>query len=109
MHWLYLGIAILAEVIGTLALRESNSFRKLIPSIIVVVGYAASFYIFSFILNAIPAGVAYAIWSGVGIVLIALAGYFLYEQKLDMPALIGMGMIVGGILIMNLFSNSVNE
>jgi small multidrug resistance pump len=106
MKYLYLLIAILSEVAATSALRASDQFTKLWPSVIVVIGYASAFYFMSLTLKSIPVGIAYAIWSGVGIVLISITGYFLYKQKLDMPALLGMGLIIAGVLVINIFSKS---
>jgi len=106
MKYLFLLIAILSEVAATSALRASNQFTKLWPSVIVVIGYASAFYFMSLTLKSIPVGIAYAIWSGVGIVLISITGYFLYKQKLDMPALMGMGLIIAGVLVINIFSKS---
>lgn len=104
--YLLLAVAIVAEVIGTSALKASNGFTRWVPSAITVVGYGVSFYALSLVLQSIPTGVAYAIWSGVGIVLISLIGWALFEQTLDAPALIGMGMIVAGVLVIHLFSRS---
>ena len=106
MKYLFLLIAILSEVAATSALRASGQFTKLWPSVIVVIGYASAFYFMSLTLKSIPVGIAYAIWSGVGIVLISITGYFLYKQKLDMPALLGMGLIIAGVLVINVFSKS---
>jgi small multidrug resistance pump len=106
MKYLFLFIAILSEVAATSALRASDQFTKLWPSVIVVIGYASAFYFMSLTLKSIPVGIAYAIWSGVGIVLISITGYFLYKQKLDMPALMGMGLIIAGVLVINIFSKS---
>jgi small multidrug resistance pump len=107
MHWFHLALAIVAEVIATTALRATDGFTRALPSIIVVAGYATSFYFLSMTLRSIPMGITYAIWSGVGIVLITLAGFFIYNQRLDAPALAGMGLIVAGVLVMQLFSKSV--
>jgi len=106
VNWLYLAIAIVAEVIATSALKASDGFSRLAPSIVVVVGYGIAFTCLSLTLRTIPVGVAYAIWSGVGIVLIALVGYFAFNQVLDAAALIGMALILAGVLIINLFSRS---
>jgi small multidrug resistance pump len=100
MKYIYLLIAIVSEVAATSALRASGQFTKLWPSVIVVVGYGLAFYFMSLTLKSIPVGIAYAIWSGVGIVLVSVTGYFLYKQKLDM------GLIVLGVLVINLFSKS---
>lgn len=104
--YLYLGVAIIAEVIATTALRASDGFTQLWPSVISIVGYVVAFYFLSLTLRTMPVGVAYAIWSGVGIVLISLAGWLLYKQLLDLPAIIGMGLIMAGVIVINLFSKS---
>ena len=104
--WLVLGMAIVAEVIGTSALKASDGFTRLGPSLIVVVGYAISFYCLSIVLRSIPVGVAYAVWSGLGIVLITLVAYVVYHQTIDLAGLFGMALIVTGVLVLNLFSKS---
>ena len=104
MRWLYLFLAIAFEVVGTMALKYSDGFKKLIPSLVVLVGYGASFYLFSLVLKYIPLGVAYAIWGGVGIILISLIGFFVFKQRFDLPGLIGIVLIVAGTLVLNLFS-----
>ncbi len=104
--YLYLGVAIVAEVIATTALRASDGFTQLWPSIISIAGYVVAFYFLSLTLRTMPVGVAYAIWSGVGIVLISLAGWLIYKQLLDLPAIIGMGLIMAGVVVINLFSKS---
>src|SRR5690606_30418430 len=96
LAYLYLGIAIIAEVIATTALRASAGFTQLWPSTISIAGYVVAFYFLSLTLRTMPVGVAYAIWSGVGIVLISLAGWLIYKQLLDLPAIIGMGLIMAG-------------
>lgn len=106
MHWFYLGIAIVSEVIATSALKAADGFTQLVPSIIVVLGYAAAFYFLSLTLRFIPIGITYAVWSGVGIVLVALIGWFAYRQPLDIAAIIGIGFIVTGVMILNFFSKS---
>ncbi|MBS0349431.1 MAG: QacE family quaternary ammonium compound efflux SMR transporter [Proteobacteria bacterium] len=106
MHYLFLGIAILSEVVATSALKNAEGFTRLLPSLVVAVGYGAAFYFLSLALRAIPIGVAYAIWSGIGIVLISIVAYFAHGQKLDLPALLGMGLIVAGVLVIQLFSRS---
>ena len=104
MTYLYLVIAIVAEVIATSALKESDGFTKLIPSVIVVLGYGASFYLLGLVLRTVSVGVAYAIWSGLGIVLVSVVAWIIYKQHLDLPAIIGMTLIVTGVIIINLFS-----
>ena len=105
-HWLYLAIAIVAEVIATSALKASHEFTRLIPTIVVVTGYLTAFYFLTLSLRVIPVGIAYAIWAGLGIVLIAIISWLVYGQKLDLPALLGMGLIISGVLVINLFSNT---
>mgnify|MGYP001241887959 CR=1 FL=1 len=106
MHWLILSIAIVAEVIGTSALKASEGFSRLWPSLLVLAGYATAFYCLSLTLKTIPVGIAYAIWSGAGIVLISAVGWVFYGQKLDAPALVGMGLIIAGVLVIQLLSQS---
>jgi small multidrug resistance pump len=106
---IYLGIAIVGEVIATSFLRASAGFTQLVPSIVVVVGYGVTFYFFSLALQTIPVGIGYAIWSGAGIVLISIIAYFVHGQSLDLPALIGMGLILAGVLVINLFSHSATH
>ncbi|WP_035053009.1 DMT family transporter [Andreprevotia chitinilytica] len=105
-NWLFLAIAIIAEVIATTALKASAGFSKLVPSAIVVAGYGIAFYFLALTLRTIPIGIAYAMWSGVGIVLISLLGWLVYKQTLDAPAVIGIALIITGVLVMNLFSKS---
>ena len=105
-HWLFLGIAIVAEVTATSALKASAGFSRLWPPAVVVLGYGVAFYFLSLTLRTVPVGVAYAIWSGLGVVLVALLSWWLFGQKLDLAALLGMGLIVAGVLVMNLFSSS---
>ena len=108
MKWLYLIIAVIFEVIATSALKESNSFTKLVPSLFVIIGYCISFYFLSLTLKDLSIGITYAIWSGLGILLICLVGYFRYGQNLDYPAMIGILFIGIGILIIRFFSVSIN-
>jgi multidrug transporter EmrE-like cation transporter len=103
-YWLFLLIAILTEVVATSALKASAGFTRLLPSLIVVIGYAISFYAMSLALEAIPVGIAYAVWSGIGIVLITVAAWILYGQRLDLWAMIGIGFIIVGVIILNLLS-----
>lgn len=105
--WIFLAIAIVSEVIGTSALKASDGFSRLWPSVLVVLGYGIAFYCLSLTLRTIPVGVAYAVWSGLGVVLITLVAWLFLDQKLDLPALVGMALIVAGVLVMNLFSRSV--
>ena len=106
--WGILLLAIVSETIATAALKSSEGFTRLWPSVLVVVGYGAAFYLLSQTLKVIPVGVAYAIWSGVGIVLITLFGWLVFGQKLDPPALVGMGLIVAGVVVMNVFSRTLH-
>ena len=104
--WVFLVIAIVAEVIGTSFLRASAGFTKPLPSVMVVLGYGAAFYFLSLTLTAIPIGIAYAVWSGVGVTLIAAIGWLFLGQKLDAAAIAGMGLIVAGVVVLNLFSKA---
>lgn len=104
--YVYLFFAILAETVGTSALQASQQFTRLAPSLLVVGAYGVSFYLLSLALKAIPVGVAYAIWSGLGIVFIAAIGRLVFGQKLDWPAVLGMGLILAGILVIHLFSKT---
>lgn len=104
--WIALGVAIAAEVVGTSALKASEGFTRLWPSALVVTGYAVAFYCLSLVLRTIPVGVAYAIWSGLGIVLITLVAWVLYDQTIDLAGLLGMALIVAGVLVLNLFSRT---
>ena len=106
MTWFYLFIAIVSEVVATSALKAADGFTKLTPSIIVVVGYASAFFFLSIIVRTMPLGIAYAIWSGVGVSLVTIAGWIIYGQKLDLAAMIGIGLIVAGVVVLNLFSKS---
>lgn len=101
---LYLAIAIVAEVVATSALKASDNFSKWIPSIVVIAGYGIAFNYLSLVLKEMPVGVAYAIWSGAGIALITLIGVVIFRQSPDLPAIVGISLIIGGILILNLFS-----
>lgn len=107
LNWFYLGLAIISEVIATSALKASVGFTRVVPSIVVVIGYAISFYLLSLTLRTIPVGIVYAIWSGVGICLISIVGWIVFKQSLDLPAIIGLGLIVSGVLVLNVFSKSV--
>jgi|SRR5688500_12954714 small multidrug resistance pump len=109
MQWLFLSIAIVSEVAATSALKSSNGFTQLWPSIIVVAGYATAFFFLSLTLRTMPIGIAYAIWSGVGIVLITLIAWLALGQRLDLPAILGLALIVAGVVVLNLFSKSVTH
>jgi small multidrug resistance pump len=106
-HWIFLSIAIVSEVIATSCLKASEGFTRFWPSLVVVVGYLLAFYLLSLTLKTIPVGVAYAIWSGIGIVLIALSGWLFLGQSLDTPAVIGLTLIVAGVIVINVFSQTV--
>ncbi|AZY50031.1 DMT family transporter [Bordetella avium] len=107
MKWLYLALAIGFEIIATSALKASDGFSRLLPSIITVAGYMVSFYCLSLTLRELPVGIAYAVWSGVGIVAISLIGVFFFQQTLDLAAMVGIALIVAGVIVMNVFSKSV--
>lgn len=107
MQWLFLCAAIVAEVTATSALKAAEGFTRLGPSLIVITGYAIAFYFLSLTLRSIPVGVVYAIWSGAGIALIALIGWIFFRQALDIPALTGIGLIIAGVVVLNVFSKSV--
>lgn len=107
-HWIFLSIAIVSEVIATSFLKAAEGFTRLWPSLVVVVGYLLAFYLLSLTLKTIPVGVAYAIWSGVGIVLIALSGWLFLGQSLDTPAVIGLTLIAAGVAVINVFSRTVS-
>ncbi|MCC9043005.1 multidrug efflux SMR transporter [Myroides sp. M-43] len=103
---IFLLIAILLETIATTSLKASEGFTKVVPAAITLIGYAGAFYLLSLTLRTIPIGIAYALWSGIGIVLVTIAAYFLYKQKLDTPALLGIALIIIGVLVIQLFSKS---
>ena len=107
MQFLYLAIAIVAEVVATSALKASDGFTAWRPSLLVVAGYVVSFHFLSLALRTIPVGVAYAIWSGVGIVLISVVAWMMYRQALDAAAIVGMALIIAGVAVINLFSTTV--
>lgn len=104
MPYLLLFLAVAAETVGTTALQASQQFSRLGPSILVVVAYAASFILLTRVLEYMPVGITYAMWSGLGIVFIAVIGFVVFGQRLDFPAILGMGLILGGILVIHLFS-----
>ena len=105
----WLAIAIVAEVIGTSTLKASEGFTRLLPSVVTAIGYAIAFYCLSHSMKTVPVGVGYAIWSGVGIVLITAIAWVLFKQKLDLPAMIGMSMILAGVVVINVFSKSAGH
>ncbi|MCB2050475.1 MAG: multidrug efflux SMR transporter [Novosphingobium sp.] len=107
MHYVYLGIAILAEVCATTGLKASAGFSRLVPTLIALGGYTIAFFCLSLTLRVVPVGIAYAIWSGAGICLIALAGWLLYGEVMDMPAVAGAALIIAGIVVMTTLSDTV--
>jgi len=107
--WWLLALAIVAEVIGTSALKASDGFTRPWPLAVVVLGYGVSFYCLSLVLRHIPVGIAYAVWSGLGIVLITLVAFWVYGQRIDAAGLIGMGLIIAGVLVLNLFSRTASH
>jgi len=106
MGYVYLAVAILAEVVGTSALKAAEGFTRPLPSLLVVAGYGTAFYFLSLVLRTIPVGVAYAIWSGVGVALIAVIGWAVYRQTLDAGAIAGIALIVAGVVVIQVFSRS---
>jgi small multidrug resistance pump len=108
-QWIFLSVAIVSEVIATSALKASEGFSRLWPSLIVTVGYLAAFYFLSLTLRTLPVGVAYAIWSGAGVALISLIAWVFYGQALDIPAIIGISLIVAGVIVLNFFSKVVSH
>ena len=109
MAYLYLAVAIIAEIIATSALKASEEFTKLVPSAIVIVGYGVAFYCLTLVLRNIPVGIAYAIWAGLGIVLIAIVGAVLFRQVPDIRAVLGMTLIGSGVVVINVFSKTVSH
>ncbi|MEZ5751623.1 MAG: SMR family transporter [Paracoccaceae bacterium] len=109
MPWLTLAAAILFETIGTTALKASDGFTRPWPSVVVVLAYGVSFWLLSIVLRTMPVGIAYAVWSGLGICLIALIGLAVFGQRLDLPAVVGMGLILAGIVVINLFSGAAGH
>nr|WP_281379467.1 SMR family transporter [Aquamicrobium lusatiense] len=107
MTYLYLFVAIIFEVIATTALKQTDGFTRLLPSLMTILGYALAFYFLALTLRTMPVGIVYAIWSGAGIILITAIGWLLFRQSLDLPALVGMGLIMAGVLVINLFSKLV--
>lgn len=105
MTYLYLALAIIAEVVATSALKSSAGFTRLWPSVTVMVGYGLAFYLLALVLRTLPVGIAYAFWAGLGIVLVTLVGILVYGEKPDLPALLGLAMIVGGVVVIQVFSS----
>ena len=108
-QWIFLSIAIVSEVIATSSLKASEGFSRLWPSLVVLAGYGAAFYFLSLTLKTIPVGVVYAIWSGAGIAIIALVAWIFFGQSLDVPAVIGMLLIVAGVVVLKMFSKTVSH
>ncbi|MFN3661936.1 DMT family transporter [Yoonia sp.] len=106
LHYIFLIFAIIAETIGTTSLQASQQFTRFWPTVVVVIAYGVSFYLLAQTLRVMPVGMVYAIWSGLGIVMIAAIGYLVFGQKLDLPAVIGLAMIIGGIVVIHLFSHA---
>lgn len=109
LHYIYLIVAVAAETIGTTALQASQQFTRLWPSVVVVIGYSIAFYFLGVALKYIPVGVAYAVWSGLGVVLIAIIGLLVFGQRLDLPAMFGLGLIIAGIAVIQLFSDTATH
>lgn len=108
-HWLYLSVAIVAEVVGTSFLKSAEGFTRLAPSLAVAVSYGIAFLFLGLALKTLPVGVAYAIWAGVGVALIAMAGYVFFGQRLDAPAVLGIGLIIAGVVVIQVFSRTVGQ
>jgi Membrane transporters of cations and cationic drugs len=106
INWLFLIIAIVSESIATNSLKASNGFTNIVPSIIALAGYGSVLFFLSLAIRTIPVGIAYATWSGVGIIFIALVGCFWHKQRLDTAAIIGIGLIITGVVVMNVFSST---
>ena len=107
--YLYLAIAITAEVVATTAIKALDGLSKPVPLLLVVLGYGLSFWMLSLVVKSIPVGIAYAMWAGLGIVLVSVAAAVLYQQRLDLPAMLGMGLIVSGVAVIQLFSHSTGH
>lgn len=107
--YLYLAIAIAAEVVATTSMKAIDGFSKPLPLLLVIGGYGIAFWMLTLVVHTIPVGIAYAIWAGLGIVLVSIAALFIYQQKLDLPAVLGMGLIVSGVVVIQLFSSSTGH
>ena len=107
MNYLYLGVAILFEVVATTALKQTDGFTRLLPSLLAVTGYALAFYFLSLPMRSLPVGIIYALWSGIGMVFIAGIGWVLFHQSLDLAAIIGIALIISGVIVLNLFSKTL--
>jgi small multidrug resistance pump len=108
-HWLALAIAIVAEVIATSTMKATNEFTRFWPSLVVVLGYGTGFYFMTISMRVLPIGIMYALWSGVGILVVSIMGWVIYRQALDIPAIIGMSFIVVGVVVINVFSKSIGH
>ena len=108
-QFIFLFLAIMLEVVGTSGLKASEQFSKLLPSVITVVAYVCAFYFLGLTLKTLPVGIAYAIWSGVGIVLISVIGLIFFKQSVDLPAILGLGLIIAGVIVINIFSKTVSH
>lgn len=106
MSWFYLAVAIVAEIIATSLLKSSEGFTRLWPSLVVIVGYGCAFFFLSLTLRTIPVGVAYAIWSGAGIVLVTLIAWLIFGQTISLPDVVGIGLIIAGVIVLRLFSET---
>ena len=109
MHYLFLALAIISEVIGTSALQASQQFTRPLPSAIVIAGYGSAFYFLALTLKVMPLGIVYALWAGLGIVLITGVGWVVFGQKLDLAALAGIGLIIAGVVVIHMFSDSTTH
>ena len=109
MTYILLALAIVAEVIATSALAKTDGFTQPWPSVLAITGYGLAFFLLALVMRTVPVGIVYAVWSGAGIVLVAIAGWLIFGQKLDLPALVGLAMIIAGVLIINLLSKSVSH
>ncbi len=109
MAYIFLAVAIITEVTATSALKASDGFTKLVPSVLVIVGYGVSFYCLTIVLQTIPIGIAYAVWAGLGIILVAIVGMIHFKQVPDIPAIIGMGLIISGVVVINVLSKVVSH
>ncbi|WP_165675183.1 DMT family transporter [Metapseudomonas otitidis] len=107
--YIYLAIAIAAEVVATTSMKAVDGFNKPLPLVLVIGGYAIAFWMLTMVVKTIPVGIAYAIWAGLGIVLVSIAALVIYQQKLDLPAVVGMGMIVSGVVVIQVFSSSTGH
>jgi small multidrug resistance pump len=108
-HWLALAIAIVAEVIATSTMKATNEFTRFWPSVVVILGYGTGFYFMTISMRVLPIGIMYALWSGVGILVVSIMGWVIYRQALDIPAIIGMSFIIAGVVVINVFSKSIGH